>query len=354
MRRNHPFLVRFPLLCALAGALAGMAPLAGASRDDGAPALLAGSGQARIALASGERIVFPLPAGAELTAVAGSGGRWYAAGTRAARGADGRQDRREILVVTERAGRAVPLPSPPLAAASGARVRQEPVPVATARGLAGLAWLEGDDPGHLAVYFAPWQGEGWGEAEAVAGRGPGSQLALAAARLADSSLLLAWSAFDGDDDEVLWAVRSPAGDWSRPLRVAADNEVPDITPALAATGDGGALIAWSRYTDDGYQVMTARLNGAAWSAPRAAAAPGSLFPTLEPAGHSEGGARLLFRTAGPSGWGLAQLDAAGRAVRRATVVDPQRERPRALAGAAGVRFLWEGRPERAAAWEMAR
>lgn len=324
-----------------------------------APALLSGRGEARIALGSGERVVFPLPAGAELTAVAGAGGRWFAAGTRPVNGAE---SRREILLVSERGGVAVPLPPP---AGNGARLRQEPLPVTVGDRLAGLVWLEGEDSGRFAVRYAAWNGEGWGETETVSGRGPGSQVGLAAAHLADGSLVLAWSAFDGEDNEILWARRSPKGAWSRPLRLAADNEVPDLLPALLPSGDG-ALLAWNRYDGEGYEVVTARLRGGAWSAPRPAAPSGSVFPTLEPA--AGGGARLLYRTAIPGGWGLAQLDAAGRALRRATITDvadvadaadvanaagSDRERPIAVTGPDGVRFRWEGRAvrERVAPWQ---
>lgn len=340
MRRTLPALTS--TLAALAAAAGLLAAPSAAAEGRLAPALLSGRGEARISLASGERVAFPLPEGAELTAVAGAGGAWVAAGTRPV-GASGR---REILVVVEREGTAVPLPPPPGGAAP---FRQEPVPLAEGDRLAGLAWLEGNDPWRLALRFAPWEGEGWGAVETVSARGPGSQLGLAAASLANGSWLLAWSAADGEDDEILWAVRSPDGAWSRPRRAAADNAVPDVTPALAAAG-AGALLAWSRYDGEGYTVVVSRWRGGAWSAPRPAAESGSIFPTLEP---SEGGARLLFRTAVPDGWGFAQLDAAGRVRRRAAVATTEHERPRARPGRDGVRFEWEGSPALVAPWSSA-
>ncbi|HEX5760898.1 MAG TPA: hypothetical protein VF121_17045, partial [Thermoanaerobaculia bacterium] len=143
--------------------------------------------------------------------------------------------------------------------------------------LAGLAWLEGADGRSLAVRFARWDGERWARPRTVAAPGPGSQTALAAARLADASWLLAWSRFDGADDEVVWSRSAgPEGEsWSAPRRIAQDNAVPDVTPALTAVAGGGAVAAWSRYDGEDYRVVTARFDGRGWSAPRAVGPAGS-------------------------------------------------------------------------------
>ena len=139
----------------------------------------------------------------------------------------------ELVLFAEAAEGVSSLPVPALRIGA---IRHDPQPLVADGELAGLAWLEGQDLRSLAVRFARWDGEGWERPRTIAAPGPGSQLALAAAQLADGSWLLAWSRFDGGDDEVVWS-RSAGPDgasWSPPRRIAADNAVPDVTPALAA------------------------------------------------------------------------------------------------------------------------
>jgi hypothetical protein len=221
-------------------------------------------------------------------------------------------------------GTVVELPAP--GPRAGAWV-DEPTPVAAAGELAGLAWLEGGTRESYGIRFAPWTGAGWGAAEEVAAPGPGSQLALAAARLADGRLLLVWAAYDGGDDEIRFALRATDGRWSAAARVAEDNTVPDITPAAAATADG-ALVAWSRYVEGEYRVALARFDGERFRAAKVVGRPGTLFPGFEPPGPG-GELRLLFRNARPPGWTLAELDRSG-AIRQQWFLEARETtRPRA-------------------------
>jgi len=203
---------------------------------------------------------------------------------------------------------------------AGGPLVASPTPLVSDGELLGLAWLAGDVPGRLTVRFAPWIGGAtlpgaggeWGASELVAGPAPGSQLALAGAALAGGSAVLVWSAFDGEDDEILWSVRT-AGRWSEPARLAADDAVPDVTPAVAALDDG-AIAAWSRYDGSEYRLVAARWTGEAWTAPEPLAGPGSLFPSFHP---GRGGPLLLYRDARRQGWAALRLDRAGRPTARA-------------------------------------
>ena len=204
----------------------------------------------------------------------------------------------ELVLFAEAADRVASLPVPTLRIGA---VRHDPQPLVADGELAGLAWLEGRDLRSLAVRFARWVGEGWERPHTVAAPGPGSQLALAAARLADGSWLLAWSRYDGGDDEVVWS-RSAGSDgaaWSPPRRIAADNAVPDVTPALAAAPGGGAVAAWSRYDGEDYRVVTARFDGRRWTVPRVVGPAGSLEPSWERAASGE--PALVVRTVLPRG-----------------------------------------------------
>jgi hypothetical protein len=211
------------------------------------------------------------------------------------------------MVRTDGSSVELPEPGPRLAASL-----DEPTPVVTGGELAGLAWLEGATRESYAVRYAPWVGAGWGPVEEVAAPGAGSQLALAALPLADGRILAVWAGYDGQDDEILFALRPAAGPWSAPARVARDNDVPDITPALAATPgpDAGALVAWSRYDGGQYRVTVARFDGERFRGARVIGEPGTLEPGFLPPGPN-GAPRLLYRHARPPGWTVADLDRSG-------------------------------------------
>jgi hypothetical protein len=314
-----------------------------AQRD---PVLLSATGEARLELPSGQRVTARLPEGAVLDATAsldiGETG-WLAAGTQRAAGPS---TARDLLLLTGDGQTVSTLPAPPEKTGS---IRQEPLPLVEGGRLTGLVWLEGESRRSFGVRFAAWNGAGWENPEIIAPPGPGSQLALTAAHLRDGSWLLAWSAFDGHDDEIVWS-HGHNGAWSRPQRVAADNSVPDITPALTAIDgvNGGALLAWSRY-DTGlgeYRVVVSRFDKGRWTAPVATGPAGSLYPTFEPSSAPSAPsntARMLYRTASPRGWEVLDMDAAGRVSRRAAVAAAASTRPvvtSVTAGNPGVLFRW--------------
>ncbi|HVT61675.1 MAG TPA: GDSL-type esterase/lipase family protein [Thermoanaerobaculia bacterium] len=297
--------------------------------------------EAQLDLPSGERVVVRLPHGGRLETAAVIEDGWIAAGSGP--------------VAEPRAGGPPPAPAPTelllLVAIGGpgreagllpppggrhGRLRAEPLPLIADGRLAGLVWLEGADRQSLAVRFAGWDGAAWDEPATVSPPGPGSQLGLTAARLADGSWLLAWSAFDGQRDEIVWS-RLQEGVWSRPwpvtLQTAGASSTtteqsprlpglgPDITPALAPAGSG-ALLAWSHFNGSGYQVVTSRFSGGRWSAPAAVGAEGTLYPAL--AALPSGRVKLLYRSVVPAGWTVHELDENGRSRRQSSVPDTGR------------------------------
>lgn len=307
-RPRRPLLLALTLsvLPALAGAPAASAPPATAAGPE-EPALLSGRGELRVAAPAGEGFRAPLGEGVEIHALAPLGGdAWLAAGTR---------DGSTLILLRGEDGEARRVPAPE----AGEPLASSPVPLASGGELLGLAWLAGGDPQGLEVRFAPWTGGSlpgdgasiseWGAPETVAGPAPGSQTALAGTVLRDGSLLLLWAAFDGEDDEILWSLRS-GGRWSEPARLAEDNAVPDIVPAVAPL-TGGAVAAWSRYDGREYRLVVSRFDGRAWSAPEPAAPPGSLYPSLRPAAD---GAELRYLDARSGAWRSLHLDGSGRIV----------------------------------------
>lgn len=274
--------------------------------------LLTREGEARIERPDGSLTRVPLRKRERLSALGEIRGGWVAAGWReTGRGTD-------LVVIQE--GLAGRTRTPPPAAVGGLRIA--PVLLVDREELVGLAWLEGDEIRGLAVRMADWTGIDWGPARTVSPAGPGSQTGLAGAVLGDGTVLLAWSRFDGEDDEIFWSHRRGDG-FSTPRRLTSDNRVPDVTPALISTGRG-ALLAWSRIDGEGYRLMTSAFSSGRWSAAEPAAETGSLFPSFH---RTEAGLFLLYRSAQPRGWSVGEIEESGRVGRRARQETAEAERP---------------------------
>ncbi|HVG08553.1 MAG TPA: hypothetical protein VNM67_12670 [Thermoanaerobaculia bacterium] len=274
----------------------------------------------RLEISGGRPVPVVLPQRSEVSALAELGRGWITAGSAA--GEDGR--RTLFLIGNEGA-----LPAPP--GQQGAE-RRGPVFFVENGTLQGMAWLEGSDDRTLAVRAAEWNGHAWQAVEPVSQPGPGSQIALAGAVLSDGSWLLAWSAYDGEDHEIVWARRTAQG-WSPARPVSKGNAVPDITPALTAAGTG-ALLAWSRYDGESYRLQIARFESNSWKDERPVAPSGSFHPSFQ-------GSYLLYQTAAPRSWSVAELAPSGKVLRRASALSALMERPVLSENAeGGLRLRW--------------
>jgi hypothetical protein len=219
-------------------------------------------------------------------------------------------------------------------------VRTGPAPIVDGDGLAGLVWLEGELD-NLAVRSAVLENGAFTEPETVSPAPPrGSQTGLTAAVLADGTWLVAWSRFDGHDDEIYWTRRPAGGRWEAPRRLTG-NATPDVTPHLLASGSG-AVLAWSGLQDE-YEVFMATFDGAGWSAPRSLGIPGTLTPAFRRLPEAD---YLLVRNAWPGGWTAFRLDSQGRPSDFASVAEESR-RPPILQSrpGRGLVFEWAHRPE---------
>jgi hypothetical protein len=234
---------------------------------------------------------------------------------------------------------------------------QELVPLVADGKLLGAGWLEGAHESALAVQAARFdEADGWGPSQLVAEPAAGTQTALAGAALLDGSSVLAWSAFDGTDDEIL-ASRWDGDGWSAPKRVAEDNEVPDVVPAVGWVPSGkepALTVTWSRFTPDGYTLHSARWDGEGWQSQGALTAPGTLFPSFS---NLQETTLLTYRQALPRSWVIARMNADGKIEQQALVADPNALRPLTLSfddeavrvlpaadGAEVQRLTWEKTP----------
>lgn len=208
------------------------------------------------------------------------------------------------------------------AGANRAPVRSRPVPLADASTLRAALWLEGADPGRLAVKAARRTSEGWEPPATVAPPGPGTQTALTGVALDDGTLLAIWSAFDGEDDEILWSHFDGVA-WSPPASLTQDRW-PDITPAVRSVPGSGALLAWSGYDGRHYRLELARFDGTSWDPPRIVGRRGASAPgfgsTREPV--------LVFHEAESSEWIVAGLTADGQLAWDRSFAGPLEPRPR--------------------------
>jgi len=279
-------------------------PLVASDASDPSVALFATAEGIQIASSDGARTEVALEAGARFDHAVALDDGWIAAGVR-----DGGA---LLLLRTHRAtGEEPERMSVP--AAGGALVAT-PAPIVADGKLVGMTWLAGDAPRRLAVRYAEWLDDGWGPYETVAAPEPGSQLAASGVALPDGSVMVVWSAFDGEDDEILWSLRS-GGSWSPAARIAADNAVPDITPAVAFE-DGQPLAVWSRFDGTSYSVVLSRFEAGAWSEPTAIAPTGSLFPSFR---SSAEGPLVVYRDVPAGGWTVVRLDRQFRPAARATI-----------------------------------
>ncbi len=290
--------------------------------------LPAADGRGFVQRPDGRRVELPLAAGARIGDFRSAGEDWLLAAVSRTAG----EPRLELL--TGRGGQVVSLPSP---AVEPTNELMQPVFVADAQGFQALVWLAGDAHHQLAVRASRWLAGGWGATETLSPPGKGTQIALTTAVLADGTWLVAWAAFDGRDDEILWS-RFQNGVWSAPRPIAEDNAVPDITPQLFVT-EGGALAAWSRYDGNDYRVNVARFDGERWSPPAVAGPAGSTEPAFSDAERPY----LIYHRAVPSAWAVMELDAGGAVVREATLpINTSRRPVIASVTEQAVRFEWVG------------
>ena len=218
-------------------------------------------------------------------------------------------------------------------------------PLVEAGRLRGLIWIEGASPSTAGVRFSAWDGSLWTPPDWISPPGSGSQLAASLAALPDRRWLAIWTSFDGEDDEVLFSEWAD-GAWTAPARVADDNRVPDITPALAPTYNG-AVAAWSSYDGSDYRVRISTFVDGVWSLPQWLGEAGSVFPSFVFDGADErADFELLFRTVSTDAWSLVELDSTGSIRRRIASSSGSRGRPIVRRSAAGDLHLEWPRLER--------
>lgn len=287
-----------------------------------------GAGPQRVALRSDEL----------LTTIAETRGGWTAAGIRE----KGSATRLILINRSARGTRRINAPE-----LQRHRLQLRPMLAVQAEQMEGMAWLEGSDTTSLSVRVATRNDSEWSEVIVVGPPARGSQTGLVNTVLADGNWLLVWSAFDGNDDELLWSV-GREDRWSVAAPVAKDNSVPDVTPTLVATPDG-ALLVWSRVIRGEYRLVLSRFRSGSWSRPAMLGPAGSLDPGFAV---QDGQLLLLYRHAWPRGWAINEISTEGRIQRFAVVPDEGSSRPALMStGGQDMRVRFSNRRQKSVQWE---
>lgn len=260
-------------------------------------------------------VALPVSPGVHFTALRSAGPAFVAAGVeRAGQGI--------ALVLVRGQGTSFEvLPAPQIPAGEFAML---PAPVLGPAGLEALLWIEGKDQQSGAVKFAAWNGSAFVNPVTIAPPGPGTQTALQVLRLADGSWLAVWSAFDGQDDEILWS-RGSAQGWS-PAKAMTANSVPDVTPALRQTR-GGALMVWSFYDGNDYRLRSARFADWSWTDGEVFGGKGASYPAFA----ETSGATVVFRQVEPEAWRVVELKDDAKVGRQVDIPTATRRPPTILA-----------------------
>ncbi len=314
------------LLLAVPAAGAGSSLLQPSSGERGLQLAL-DAGRAWLLRANGQRLRLPLRRSETIEELVEFENGWAATGVRAV------GNRREVVVVIDgTAGierlRNVPEPI------GGLRVK--PVPMASAEGFEGLAWLEGDSPMSYEVRVAEWDGAAWSPPATVSPARRGGQAGLVGTVLDDGRWLLVWSALDGGESDLFWSL-GDGGRWTAPKRLAPDSRAPDVTPSLVRA-PGGALLVWARPDGVNYRLRAARFRDG-WTKPSRLGPDHSSSPRF--AELTGVGRFLVHRASGA--WTALEVDENGRELRRAVIANEGQGRPMLTAAGGGIALRWEQR-----------
>lgn len=246
-----------------------------------------------------------------------------------ATGSDDRATGRALLIKVDDGRGVKTLPPPPQ---RNGGIAWWPLPMVHRSELVGLVWLEGERMDRLAVLGARWLGDGWSKPTVISPPAAGSQAGLTATVLADGAWLLAWTRWDGEDDEVVWSL-GDGSRFGRPAGIIAANAVADILPNVLAEGRG-AVIAWSQERGNQYTLQMARFDGRKWQLLAVPASP-AVAPQLVRSG-GEAWLSTWSNDAQRSEWVLSRLDGdrlvtvdrASGATPRPAVVAPAGAAPR--------------------------
>ena len=84
----------------------------------------------------------------------------------------------------------------------------------------------------------------------------------------DNTPWVVWAGFDGSDDDIYFSTWN-RDKWGTPERIHADNDVPDLLPRIALSGENDLSVYWNGFADGTYQLYMSTWDEEQWTDKRA-------------------------------------------------------------------------------------
>ena len=119
--------------------------------------------------------------------------------------------------------------------------------------------------GRLGIMYAAREGEKWSDPKDVPDLPRDATMPFVAAD-DEGVLWLVFAGNDGAGQDDIYCARLRDGEWTKPERVNAPNDVPDINPFIEIGRDGAIRVTWEGFRNRGYVRLTTRRQNGDWTA----------------------------------------------------------------------------------------
>jgi hypothetical protein len=131
----------------------------------------------------------------------------------------------------------------------------------TSQGVRYVVWAALDHTGHT-IRYAFSEGNGWSEPRVIPEL-PWTATTPFISAGPDGEIWVVFTGNNGDDDDIYYT-RLAGATWTKPERVHAQNETPDINPYFEIDEIGRLLVTWEGYRGDRYRMLRSVWNGEGW------------------------------------------------------------------------------------------
>lgn len=131
----------------------------------------------------------------------------------------------------------------------------------TPQGTRYVIWAAVDQTGHT-IRYAVADGDDWSEARTIPEL-PWTATTPFISVGPDGDIWVVFSGNNGDDDDIYYT-RLVGTTWTKPARVHAENETPDIHPYFEIDEMGRMQVTWEGYRGDRYRMLRSVWNGEGW------------------------------------------------------------------------------------------
>ena len=131
-----------------------------------------------------------------------------------------------------------------------------------------LVWTTVDTKGHR-IRYAVYSGKTWSAPKELPDQPEGANAPFVAVDDAG----VAWVVFTGNDgvDDDIYFSRLVKGAWSKPARINAPNQTPDMNPYIEITTGNTVVATWQGFRGEGYTMLQSVWSKGKWQAEEAVA-----------------------------------------------------------------------------------